>query len=354
MTASMTTTGDPGRATLRPRRWRISGRPIARTVALWLVVVASVVVVGAAGYVLLLGWSIDDALYMTVITMTTVGFHEIRTLDTLGRTWTGVLAIAGVGIIFGTIGLVAERLATEAVSGRRERQRMADAVSRLTGHFILCGYGRVGRTVARELADARTPFVVVDINPDSVAQAADDGLLVVNGDATRDAVLEEAGIGRARVLITTTDSDANNVYVTLSARALNPGLFIVARSVDEQSSAKLVQAGADRTVSPYSQAGRQIAQVALRPRVADFLDYARSHGEVSFSIEEYEIGEEDPIAGQTVGALIARGIHPLAIAHGPQQFETNPAPERVLVAGDHLIVSGTAEAVGKLRGAGGR
>ena len=152
----------------------------------------------------------------------------------------------------------------------------------------------------------------------------------------------------ARGLIATTDSDANNVYVTLSARALNPDLFIVARAAGEQSEAKLKQAGANRVVSPYSRAGRQIAEVALRPRVADFLDFALSHGQLSFSIEEYEVANADPIAGQTVGVLVERGIHTLAIAHGPHDFETNPGPERLLVAGDHLIVSGTAELLRQL------
>jgi voltage-gated potassium channel len=226
---------------------------------------------------------------------------------------------------------------------------MAEAVERLSGHFILCGYGRVGSTVARELGHAKVRFAVVDINPASVERAAADGMLVVAGDATHDTVLEHAGIKRARGLITTTDSDANNVYVTLSARGLNPDLFIVARANDEQSEAKLVQAGANRVVSPYSRAGRQIAEVALRPRVADFLDFALSHGQLSFSIEEYEVTDGDPMAGQTVGDLIGRGIHPLAIAHGPQNYETNPARDRRLVAGDHLIVSGAADELAALR-----
>jgi voltage-gated potassium channel len=190
---------------------------------------------------------------------------------------------------------------------------------------------------------------VVDINPISVDQAARDGLLVVTGDAAHDAVLDAAGIRRARGLITTTDSDANNVYVTLSARAMNADLYIVARSNDEQSEAKLTQAGANRVVSPYARAGRQIAEVALRPRVADFLDFAQSHGQLSFSIEERQVVEGDSMAGQTVGTLGERGIHVLAIAHGPQDYETNPAADRRLQPGDHLIVSGAAEALDEIR-----
>jgi voltage-gated potassium channel len=329
-------------------RGRPGERRLLRFAGMWLAVVLAILLVGATGYVVLAGWPIGDALYMTVITLTTVGFREVRELDTVGRVWTSLLSITGVVIIFGTIGLVAETFVAEAVSGRLEKRRMAEAVARLRGHFILCGYGRVGTTVARELVHARVDFVVVDINPASIEQAERDGMLVVGGDATQDAVLEQAGIRRARGLITTTDSDANNVFVTLSARGLNPDLFIVARANDEQSEAKLAQAGANRVVSPYSRAGRQIAEVALRPRVADFLDFALSHGQLSFSIEEYEVADGDPIGGLTVADLIGRGIHVLAIAHGPQDYETNPQRDRRLVAGDHLIVSGAAELLGQL------
>jgi voltage-gated potassium channel len=331
-------------------RRRPGERRLLRFALAWLAIIAAIVVIGALGYTFVAGWSIGDGLYMTIITLTTVGFKEVRELDTFGRIWTGLLSITGVVIIFGTIGLVAETFVAEAVSGRVEKRRMAESVAGLKDHFILCGYGRVGTTVARELVHSKVEFVVVDINPNSIEQARMDHMLVVAGDATHDTVLEEAGVRRARGLITTTDSDANNVFVTLSARALNPDLFIVARANDEQSEAKLSQAGANRVVSPYSRAGRQIAEVALRPRVADFLDFALSHGQLSFSIEEFQANDGDEIAGNTVGDLIQRGVHVLAIAHGPKEYETNPGQDRRLVDGDHLIISGAAEELGKLRG----
>ncbi|MBA3876513.1 MAG: hypothetical protein C0498_06190 [Anaerolinea sp.] len=163
---------------------------------------------GTLGFVAFEGWSLDDSLYMTVITMTTVGFREVRELDATGRLWTMLLAIAGVAIIFGSIGIVAESILSEAASGRRGRRRMTDTVGALSEHFILCGYGRVGATVARELSHAGIAFVVVDINPASLETATRDGFLVVEGDATRDDVLRAAGVDRARGLITTVDSDA--------------------------------------------------------------------------------------------------------------------------------------------------
>src|SRR5512143_2008690 len=219
-------------------------------VRLWIAAVALVVAIGSIGY-LVLGWPLGDAIYMTGITLTTVGYREVRELDGLGRAWKILVAVAGVGIIFGSVGIVAEAVLSEAASGRREAKRMTESVAALRRHLILCGYGRVGSTVARELAHAGEPFVVIDINPASLATAQHDGYLVVAGDATSDSVLLDAGIERARGLVTTIASDANNVYVTLSARAINPGLFIVARANSEGADAKLAQAGANRIVSPY-------------------------------------------------------------------------------------------------------
>jgi voltage-gated potassium channel len=324
---------------------RFGGFEIPRLALLWVVIVLAVIAVGTAGYMLTDGWSFGDSLYMTVITLTTVGFSEVHAQGDVGRAWTMVMSVAGVAIIFGTVGVAAEAVIAEAVSGRREKRRMAQAVAALERHFILCGYGRVGRTAARELEHTGTPFVIVDINQASVDEAEHDGLLVVSGDATHDEVLETAGVRRARGLVATMDSDANNVYVVLSARAMNPNLFIVARANGEDAEAKLRQAGADRIVSPYSRAGRQIAELVTRPRVADFIDFALSHGQVSFSIEEVDVAEDGPLVGQTMADLVSRGIHPLAVAHGQREFETAPAADRVLVVGDQLIVSGTADAL---------
>jgi voltage-gated potassium channel len=331
---------------------RLRGFQVPRLALVWVLIVLVVIALGTAGYIVVDGWSFEDSLYMTVITLTTVGFREVHEQAAAGRAWTMVMSVAGVAIIFGSVGLAAEAVIGEAVSGRRERRRMAQAVAGLERHLILCGYGRVGRTAAQELEHSGIPFVVIDINQPSVDEAQRDGQLVVAGDATHDDVLETAGIHRARGLVTTMDTDANNVYVVLSARAMNPDLFIVARANGPEAEAKLRQAGADRVVSPYARAGRQIAELATRPRVADFIDFALSHGQVSFSIEELDVAEGGPLAGQTVADLMSRGIHPLAVAHGPQQYETTPPPERVLVAGDQLIVSGTAEVLRNLRGSG--
>jgi len=325
----------------------LAGRHVGR----WVAVVLFAIAVGTVGYVVLLGWSLDDALYMTVISLTTVGYKEVRELDDLGRLWTMIVAIAGVGILFGTIGIVAEAVVAEASSERREARRMRERVAALTGHYIVCGYGRVGSTVCRELTHGGQAVVVIDINPASLETARTDGLPVVEGDATRDETLRAAGIAAARGLVTAIDSDANNVYVTLSARALNPGLFIVARANADGADAKLAQAGADRVVSPYTRAGRQIAELAVRPRVADFLDAALSHRQVAFSIEELDVVAGGTLDGQSVGALEQRGAHILAVVRAEGGFEPNPVADRRVAPGEILIVSGSAET---LRILGGR
>ncbi len=315
----------------------------------WLFVVAAIVAVGTAGYVLLEGWSAGDALYMTIITVTTVGFREVRDLDAIGRAWTMLVSGTGVVIIFGTVGLVTEYLVSEVTSGRREARQMARAVDELRGHFVLCGYGRVGSTVAREFVHDGEPFVVIDVNPASLERARDDGHLVVHGDATEDATLRAAGIARARGLVTTIDSDAQNVYVILSARALNPELFVVGRASTLAAEEKLALAGADRIVSPYTMAGRRLAELAVRPRVVDFLEAALSHGELSFSLEELTVGPGDGLEDATVAELRGRGLFILAILAEGGRYAANPPDERRLAVHETVIASGSAEALAAAR-----
>jgi len=324
-------------------------RVTQRHLQLWIAAVVLVAAVGTVGYIVLEGWDAGDALYMAVITLTTVGFREVRDLDAIGRVWTMILSVAAVVIIFGTVGVVAEGVLAEVASGRREARRMERAVAELRDHFIVCGYGRVGSMVARELVHGGQRVVVVDIRPQSLETAVADGHLVVAGDGTSDAVLRQAGVERARGLVSAIDSDANNVYVTLSARALNPSLFIVGRAGAEGADKKVLQAGADRVVSPYTMAGRRIAELALRPRVIEFIDAALSHGELAFSMEELEVGAGGPLDGRTIGALRSEGIFTLALVRGPGDYEPNPTDDRVLVAGENLIVSGSAEPLRRLR-----
>ncbi len=324
----------------------------ATHVRIWLGIVIGTIVIGTAGYMVLdPEFQLLDALYMTVITLTTVGFREVQPLTEAGRVWTMLLALAGVGLIFGSVGIVAEYLVVEATSGRREAKQMADAVNKLSGHYILCGFGRVGQTVARELVHAGRKVVVIDIMSDSLGRARREGFLEVEGDATEEATLRAAGIDRAKGLITTIDSDAHNVYVILSARALNPKLFVVARANMADSEGRLMQAGANRVVSPYTMAGHRLAELATRPRVVDFIDAALSRGELAFSMEEVEVVAGSPgIDGATVGSLRDTGVFILAIVTGEKSYEPNPPAGRVLKAGETLVVSGSVDRLKELRG----
>jgi voltage-gated potassium channel len=337
-----------------PRRGALAAAPTAITathVRIWLVVIVGCIVVGTGGYLILEpGLRPLDALYMTVITLTTVGFGEGQPVTDAGRIWTMILSLVGVGLIFGTVGIVAEYLVVEATSGRREARRMIEAVGKLSGHYILCGYGRVGLTVARELVHSGLKVVVIDILPESLARARREGFLEVEGDATEEATLRAAGIERARGLITTIDSDAHNVYVILSARAINPGLFVVARANTEDSEARLMQAGASRVVSPYTMAGHRLAELAVRPRVVDFIDAALSHGELAFSMEEVEVVAGNELDGMTVGVLRDSGVFALAIVTGERSYEANPPADRTLKAGETLVVSGSVARLRELRG----
>ena len=321
-----------------------------RGVRFWAVSVVGVVIAGTLGYVVLFGWTLSDALYMTVITLTTVGFREVHEMVGFPeRLWTMGLAVAGVGIIFGSIGIVADAILSEAASGRREAKRMRDTVAAMNDHFIVCGYGRVGSTVAAELLHTGQRLVVIDVEPASLERAARDGHAVVQGDATSDDTLLAAGIARARGLVTCVDSDANNVYITLSARALSPQLFIVARANFPGAEAKVRQAGANRVVSPYTMAGRRIAELAVRPHVTDFIDAALSHGNLSFSLEEVIVESSGSLAGVTVGALRADGVVTLAILRPDGAYEPNPAESRLLAVGERLIASGSTDVLQALR-----
>lgn len=320
-------------------------RPL-RMVVLWLVIVVAVSFVGAIGYVVLEGWNLFDAMYMSVITLTTTGFREVRDLDHAGRIWTMVLSVAAIGIIFGTVGFVAEQTVGAVWSGRKGRGQMERIVDSLKDHFIICGFGRVGSLVARDLTAAGLDVVVLDVGEESLNRAEAAGYPVLHGDGTSDAVLRKAGIARARGLVSCIDSDASNVYVTLSARALNPDLFIVGRAGDEGVVQKLRIAGADRAISPYTMAGTTIANMALRPRVLEFIDAALSRGDLAFTLEEVTV--DDDLVGMSIAELRSRKVFTLAITRSDGSYEPNPPDDRVLARDEHLIVSGSSQAVAAL------
>ena len=313
---------------------------------------ATITLAGVLGYMVFEGWSFTDALYMTVITLTTVGYREVHTLDTTGQLWTMALLITGVGTLFYVAVSSVELVVEGTIRGYFGRRRMEAAINKLSGHYVLCGYGRVGRQVAREFAHDGVPFVIVEQDPATVEECVEEGYLVLLGEASDDDVLEEAGVRRARSLIAAVNSDADNVFVVLSARKLNPKLHIVARASSDESAAKLEIAGADRTISPYAVGGRRLASLATQPLVVDFLDIVtRGEEGIEFRLEEFMVPEESSLAGHTIGELRIgerTGAIILATRNHEGKFDTTPSATDRISAGDTLIVLGTREQITRL------
>lgn len=318
-------------------------------IALGLVLV--VILAGTAGYMLIEGWSFLDAVYMTVLTIATVGFREVRQLSVGGRIFTMFLIFAGVGAggyaVGSLIEVMLEGYFGDIIGGRRMKRRIAE----LKGHYIICGFGRVGQQVAREFKRVRAPFVVLDSNPQVKERLDMEQALYIQGDASNEEVLKEAGIEQAKGLVTAVDSDADNVYVTLTARVLRPDLFIIARANLEGSEEKLKRAGADRVISPYSIGGRRMASLLLKPVVSDFMDTVVRGGELEFQLEEVDVQETSPLTGLTVKEANIRGecgALILSIRRKSGVFETEVGPGTGIQAGDKLVVIGTKDQLEKL------
>ncbi len=315
----------------------------------WLVaLLAAAVAYGVTGYMFVEGWGFVDSLFMTVITLTTVGFGEVRPLDAGGQVFTITLLMLGVGTVFVTISLTARWVAEVQIGSRSRRKRMESRIEALRGHYIICAYGRVGRAIAREFEAEGVPFVVIDPKEDLQERMTQDGVLFLIEDPSEEGVLLHAGVQRARGLVCAVDSDATNVYITLMARSLNPDLFIVARASERGSDKRLLKAGADRVVSPFVSSGRHMALVAMRPRAADVVE-VESAGASSLRLEELRIDAGSSNAERTIaGAMGATPV--LAIRHPGGQITANPPPDQVLKAGDLVLMIGEVDLPSVRRG----
>lgn len=314
-----------------------------RRITIALSALVAVTVVGTIGY-LVLGFTFLEALYQTVTTVSTVGFREVRPLTTAGLIFTILLVVVGVGTVLYSLSVILEAVIEGHLRNHLERRHMDKRIAALRGHVIICGYGRVGRSAADHLAASGCDVLVVDNDPARL-ERLDSGFSRLCGDVTDDAVLREAGIDRARALIAALETDADAVYVTLSARAMRSDLVIVARARTTESKAKLVLAGATRAVNPQLNGGRRMAVFALQPEVADFLDVVMHDENLDFRIQEVHVDHGSSLEGRTVGALDLRartGTLLLAIRRGAgQQFEPSPPDELVVPAGSVLIALGT-------------
>lgn len=304
----------------------------------------ALIFIGAAGYRWLEGMSIIDALYMTVITISTVGFGEVRQLSPMGRIFTMALIVGGGGLAAFSLSVAADFIMSgdwRVYWNTRRRFRM---LSELRDHVIICGFGRVGKHVAEELAAEKIPFIVVDIDEDRIVHAQKKGYLTIVGNAANENLLEEVHIQRARAMVAAVDSDAENVFITLTARNLNPDIYIVARANFDEDEPKLISAGANRTLMPYHISGKRIVTMLVRPSVADFLDEVVHAGGLELFLEEVSVEPGSKLAGKTISEAQVRnhlGVTILACRTEGGEFDMTIGPDTVLKPGGLMIVLGT-------------
>ena len=321
-----------------------------RRIKLAFLAVALVILVGTIGYrVGGLDW--QDAVYQTLVTITTVGYSDL-TPDHDMRGFTIVLVALGPLLLAMLVSVITGGLIEEQLQGFFGRTRVENRVKKLEDHFIICGFGRFGRTIAENLARRNTPFAVIEANAETVETGVREGFLCLQGDATEEDQLTRAGIERASGLLTTLDTDAANLYVTLSAKQMNPGAKVVALALNERAASKLKAAGADEVVSPYQLGGNWMAQTMTSPHVTDFMKMATGVNPLNFYMEEVRIAGSSDLAGQTLRDSPIRSDHGaivLAVRPAEGDFVTNPNPDAKLCGGDVLVVLGEQQKLEELK-----
>jgi voltage-gated potassium channel len=318
----------------------VEGAALSRRVRWTFAMLVAVFVFGVLGYWLLEDWSLLDAVYMTVITLTTVGFKEVRPLDSNGRIFTIVLLVMGVGLALISVALIAQLVAETQLGVRSRRKRMERDIDRLADHTIICAYGRVGRAVARELQAHGRSFVVIDPKEDLRERMETDGVPFLIGDPSNESVLKRAGVDRARSLVCAVDSDATNVYITLIARSIRPEMQIVARASEPGSPERLERAGANRVVSPFVTSGQHMAKMAMRPELVDVI--GEDDGQPVLAVEERSIAHGSTLADRAVADA---GAPVLAVRHADGRVTASPPGDLVLREGDTVLMLGAGSRV---------
>ena len=319
---------------------------------LWLVfLIVGVLAFGTLGYHLIMGWDWLDALFMATITVTTVGYGEVHQLDSIGRVFTIILLFTSVGVFAYALSSLTSLIVEAQVGQLIARRRMDKRISLLKDHFILCGFGRTGQAVHNQLSKERKPYVVIEQDAGHLHMLRELGLLHVEGDATHDDFLEQAGIRRARGLVAALGNDAENVYLVLSARQLNPKLTIVSWATSNEAERKVMRAGADHTLSPYSLGGSRIAHLLLHPHTVEFLDHAMSGGD-AIRMGEIHVRAHSKAVGEsliTLGVRRGIGVIVIGIRHSDGQMDFNPPADQPFLPEDVLIGIGSSEQLDKLR-----
>jgi voltage-gated potassium channel len=324
-----------------------------RRFALALSLVVLMTVIGAIGYMLIEHWSVLDAFYMSVITISTVGFGEVKPLSPAGRLFTIGLIVTGVGSAIYLFSVIGELVVEGRLREFLGKSAMNRKIHNLEQHVIICGYGRFGRAVVEELTGKAVPMVVIEVDLAKQWELDAVGALHVLGSALEDAVLDDAGVGTARAIIVATGSDADNVYITLSAREKNPKILIYARGDSDAGLRRLKLAGADQVVAAYQWAGMRIAASIVRPSVVDFLQLSVPGSESEVDLEEIRISPASPAAGMSIAAVEQQNprLRIVAMKRNDQRLEMIPAPETKVEPGDLLVVIGESESLKRLASA---
>ncbi len=309
------------------------------------VLLAVMILYGITGYMVIERWNFLDAFFMTIITMSTVGYLEVHPLSRAGELFTATLIVAGVGTMLYGFGVFAQVLTDNAFIAYRRQQQLERALRELRDHFIICGYGRIGTQILIEFEEHRVPYTVIDQTEEALVRLRNEDRLHVEGDASSEDILRLAGIERARGLICAVDADERAVYITLAARALNPKLYVIARAGRPESIRRLELAGADRGISPYRMAGHLMAELAVRPAVVDVLDTLH-HGGSDIGVEEMIVGTGMAAVGKTIqdaGLLDSARAKLLAVRRRDGTLHLNPTADLQLEEGDLVIALGSEE-----------
>jgi len=315
-----------------------------------LIVLLIIITFGTSGYMIIEGWNFADALYMVIITITTTGFEEVHPLSTLGEIFTLVLVVISFGTVIYIGGIGIQIIIASNIFKRR---RMQNKIDKLNNHYIVCGYGRTGTHICEELTLEGVPFVVIENNPANHPKLDEIGYIYDTGDASHDSTLERVGVKRAKGLIAVLPNDAENVFTTLSAKYLNPKIFVVARAVEDETEPKLMKAGADRVVKPYELGGVRMASLVLRPGVADFIEIVAANRNLDLQIEEIFVRKGSQMHKKSLAELpIRTEFNTIIVSIQNDEkgiFVYNPKGDTIVDEGNKLIAIGEKKNLEKLK-----
>ena len=303
----------------------------------------TIILVGTAGYHLIEGWPFLESLYMTIVTLSTVGYGDYYPQTNEGRLFTIALIIFGVGTMFFTIVLLAESTIETRLRALTGRGRQDKMIAKIKNHYIVCGCGRIGHLICRELKADKMDFVVIENNPEVIQKIEEEGFIYYKGDSTQDKSLLNAGIKRARGIVCVLPTDAENLYVILTAKELNPDIFILSRSEEEESEHRLLRAGADRVMSPYTLGGMRMAMAILRPAMLDFIEITTRRQSLELRMEELSVCDGSPVIGKSLEESEIRhdyGLIIVAVKKDSGKMIFNPLASYIIEKGDKLIAMG--------------